>query len=169
MKTQCRYFIVLIILGILSFSVIAKQDCQKYLNKVRSIQEKQRAGYNVKQGNKLQAQATKARDKWWRCSKGTVPNKKAKKKSKKHKKKQKKNSNKNKKIKKRKSKKNPPTKVFNTSRAIIIKNRYKGSQLQAWLDFYQQPLQCKKPKTTKIFAYCIENEHQQQQSFERNY
>ena len=168
MKTQYRYFVVLVILGVLSFSFssTAKQSCQKYLNQLHSVQVKQRAGYTIKQGNKLQVQAAKARDQWWRCTKGTLPIKKPKKKSKKQKKTKQKKSHK---LKKLKNKKKTVTKEFNISNAITIKNRYKGHQLQAWLNYYQPPKACLRPKTTQRFAYCVEDRQRQQTNFERKY
>ena len=59
----------------------SKNKCQKYLNKVRSIQAQQRKGYTAQQGNKLRKKEAKARDKWWKCK--NSPSKKVKKKAKK--------------------------------------------------------------------------------------
>ncbi|WP_448548988.1 hypothetical protein [Thalassotalea fusca] len=36
---------------------------------------------------------------------------------------------------------------------------------QAWLDFYQRPKKCIRPKSTQVFAFCIEHERQSQQQF----
>jgi hypothetical protein len=53
------------------------------------------------------------------------------------------------------------------SSPLIIKSRYQGKQLQAWLLYYQQPKKCLRPKTTKQFAFCVENRINQQLAFEK--
>ena len=64
-----------------------------------------------------------------------------------------------------------PNKVttFNQTSAIVIKSKYQGKKKFAWLAFYQQPTQCKRPKSMAVFAYCSENKLQQQSEFEKSY
>jgi hypothetical protein len=55
----------------------------------------------------------------------------------------------------------------NTSK-LIVKAKYQGRKQQAWLDFYQRPEKCRRPKTTQMFAYCLEDERKQQLRFEQS-
>jgi hypothetical protein len=61
--------VVILFLGLTSFCGYAESGCTKYLDKVHKIQQKQRAGHSAKQSNILNKQETKARKKWWECSK----------------------------------------------------------------------------------------------------
>jgi hypothetical protein len=146
-------------------SYAGKSQCQPYLDELRNIQSQQREGYSAKRGESLNKREAKARKKWWGCERGLL-----------------------KKIKKSKKKKPKRAKVskkhqlpnhtqatgvklnqspFQTSNALVIKSRYQGRQLQAWLKYYQQPKQCMRPKTTQQFAFCVENRRLQQMSFEQ--
>lgn len=128
-----------------------------------NIQSQQRAGYSNKKGRSLAEREQKARDKWWQCQQGKLPKKKRKKAKK-----------------KARSKANaravnlppikPPTAgTLRFSNKLTIKAKYQGEKQQAWLDYYQQPKKCKIPKSTKTFAYCLEDEQRQQQVFDRQY
>jgi hypothetical protein len=146
-------------------SYAGKSQCQSYLDKLRNVQSQQRQGHSFKKSKSLNKRETKARKVWWQCERGLLKTNKS-----------------------RPKKKNKPTKVattyplstysnkaraklnqspFQTSNALVIKSRYQGKQLQAWLKYYQQPKQCMRPKTTKQFAFCVEDRRLQQMSFEK--
>jgi hypothetical protein len=144
----------------------AKKQCQPYLDKLHTIQSQQRQGYNLKRGNNLAERETQARNKWWQCEQGKLEKKK-------------KNKDKRKNTKKKASHTKKAMAVtthhqsiivpFQTSSAIVMKSRYQGEKLYAWLNYYQQPAECKKPKTTQAFAFCMENKLTQQEHFEQSY
>ena len=46
----------------------AKLDCSYYQQKLKLTQNKLRAGYNVKQGEKLKKQEKQLRRLWWLCT-----------------------------------------------------------------------------------------------------
>lgn len=154
-----------IVLLYIPASYAGKSQCQPYLDKLRNIQSQQRQGHSFKKGESLNKREAKARKKWWQCERGLLKTRKSRKKN-----------------------KHKPTKVakkyqlpthtqkarvklnqspFQTSNALVIKSRYQGKQLQAWLKYYQQPKQCLRPKTTRAFAFCVENRRLQQVSFEK--
>lgn len=151
-----------------SFSVLAtKKACQPYLDKLRNIQSQQRAGYSNKKGRSLADREQKARDKWWQCQQGKLPKSKRKKNKKKTKSSTKDKDN-------TLLAKMPKYKIssidtLSFSSKLTIKAKYQGVKQQAWLDYYQQPKKCKVPKSTKTFAYCLEDEQKQQQAFDRQY
>ncbi|MEW6990252.1 hypothetical protein AADZ91_06120 [Colwelliaceae bacterium 6441] len=143
-----------------SYSLQAsKKACQPYLEKVRNIQSQQRVGHSNRKGRSLAEREQKARDKWWQCQQGKLPKPKTKTKKSKTKTKIKPNKSQYHGLKFNSS----STMTF--SKPLTIKAKFQGQQQQDWLDYYQQPEKCKKAKSTKVFAYCIENEHQQQQQF----
>ncbi|MDG1751664.1 MAG: hypothetical protein P8I03_08390 [Thalassotalea sp.] len=155
------YFIGLIFI-LNSFSVLAtKKACQPYFDKLRNIQSQQRAGYSNKKGRSLAEREQKARDKWWQCQQGKLPNKKRKK----AKQKSKVNSS----LSQTPFYKIPTKDTLSFSNKLTIKAKFKGVKQQAWLDYYQQPKKCKMPKSTKVFAYCLEDEQEQQEVFDRQY
>lgn len=51
----------------------AKLDCSYYQQKLKSTQSKLRAGYNVKQGEKLKKQEKQLRRLWWLCANNRLP------------------------------------------------------------------------------------------------
>lgn len=165
-KPLIPILLCLILTNTLLFSIDAlagKKQCKGYLEKLHNIQSQQRQGYSLKQGNKLEQRAEKARKKWWDCERGlTTP----KKKSKKNKRAKVKNQKKVVKYSQRTLTQITP---FETTKAVVIKGRFQGKQQQAWLDFYQQPEKCFRPKTTKVFAYCVENKRQQSELFKQQY
>jgi len=156
---------VLITLLCFSTSSYSKASCKKYLNKLHLIQAKQRQGHSLERSNTLNQQESKARDKWWQCEKrpSSVKKKSRKKKSKI---KSKKYSNKAK-VKKTHFTVNAPT--FRSSSPIHIKEKFQGKKKYAWLDYYQQPKKCKKPKKLSVFALCTEDRQAQQLKFEQGY
>ncbi|GAA6203912.1 hypothetical protein [Thalassotalea sp. SU-HH00458] len=162
-------YVFCIIFYLTSCSVWAtKKACQPYLDKLRNIQSQQRAGYSNKKGRSLADREQKARDKWWLCQQGklkTAKNKNTKKKTKKT-------------HKAMASIKQLPTlhsisksdpKALSFTSSLTIKAKFKGRKQQAWLDYYQQPKKCQQPKSTKIFAFCLEDEQRQQAEFDRQY
>ncbi|NQZ23414.1 MAG: hypothetical protein HRT53_15345 [Colwellia sp.] len=146
-------------------SYAGKTQCQPYLDKLRNVQSQQRQGHSFKRSEALNKRETKARKKWWQCERGLLKTTKSR---------QNKKQQSTKVIKKHQlatyTKKNGVKlnqSPFQTSNALVIKSRYQGKQLQAWLKYYQQPKQCQRPKTTKQFAFCVENRRSQQMSFEK--
>ena len=158
----------LLLLGLI-FSFPAwsgKKRCEPLLIKLHNIQTQQRQGYSIKKGISLQAKADKVRKQWWQCENNiNSPRKKNKKKAKK--------------VQKKKviSTTFDPVEIakeikpFATSKAIVVKSRFKGKKQQAWLDYYQaqKPDKCKRPKTTQIFAFCMEDKASKQDIFDRSY
>jgi len=154
-------FIILISFAI-SFKVFAgKKACQPYLSKLHNIQAQQRTSYNNSKGRSLAEREKKARDKWWQCEQGRLPKKrkKAQEIKKKHTSLLKKNNTLH-------NQNNPIVKSLTNN--VVIKAKFHGQQQQDWLDYYQKPQQCKNVKTTKMFAYCIEDKNRQQLLFEQS-
>ena len=162
----------------------AKKRCKPFQKKLHNIQAMQRNGHSLKRGESLRAKEDKARDKWWDCERSSLAKFKAEYGSKKKKKAKK--SNKSKRAKKNsyyfnsssslssKNKKaisysqnKQPT--FNQSSAIVIKSKYQGNKMIAWLEFYSKPIKCQRPKKLSIFAYCNEHKIQQQSEFDKTY
>jgi hypothetical protein len=159
-----KIILLFIMLSLLSTSSFAgKKRCKPLLEKLQNIQAKQRSGYTARQGVSLQNRADKAREKWWRCENSSQYTKSSKKKTKK----------KNVRKKAKESNINPmPLKIlkpFATSKAVVIQSRFKGKKQQAWLDYYEKPDKCKKVKSTKVFAFCMEDKTKQQQTFAQQY
>ncbi len=145
-------------------TVAGKKRCQPLLEKLQNIQAQQRQGYSVKKGISLQARADKAREKWWQCeNRINKPNKKRK--------------GQKKQVKVQYSDQyddhsivtEKAVKPFATSKPIVVKGRFSGKKQQAWLDYYQRPEKCKRPKTTQVFAFCMEHKAKQQAIFDKNY
>ena len=160
---QMKFLLLLIFISyFLSVSAIAgKKVCQPYLDKLRNIQSQQRAGYSGKQGRKLADREQKARGKWWACQQGKLPKKKKSKKKKTAK-------TKERTVVSYSSKTSSKKVTQPLTNKLVLRAKYRGIQQQAWLDYYQKPKKCIRPKTTKIFAYCIEHEKEQQLKFERS-
>jgi len=59
--------------------------------------------------------------------------------------------------------------TFNQDSAIVIKSKYQGNKKLAWLQFYQQPIKCQRPKNINMFAFCSEDKLQQRNAFEQQY
>lgn len=157
MKIYYIYSALTLVLLMPLDSYATKKHCQKYLDKLDNIQSKQRAGYSAKQGVKLAEREQKARDNWWNCQTG-----KLKKKTKKSRKQPKYNSNKV----NFKQIHIPQSNIKPLTNKLYIKGRYQGTRQQQWLDFYQQPKKCRKPKSLSAFAFCMEDKQEQQRVFE---
>jgi len=170
---MCRaYFQVLFIGMVLVFShesYAGKKECKPYLVNLRNIQSQQKQGHNLKRSESLNKQEAKARKKWWRCEQGLLKKVAASKS---------KNKSKNYKLKNSTVKHQPISekarkgitkvnkKPFRSTVAVVVKSRYQGLQLYAWLEYYQQPEKCRRPKNTKQFAFCVEDRRKQQLAFE---
>ena len=156
---------ITIILSQVSYA--GKRQCQTYLDKLRNVQSQQKQGHTLKRGESLNKQESKARNIWWKCEQGHLKKTHL--------------SNKQKKQKKSKVPKQQRVtkasltqmskvslKPFQMTAPLVVKSRYQGKQLQAWLVYYRQPKKCSRPKTTKQFAFCVEDRRNQQRSFEKN-
>jgi len=159
-----KIILLFIILSLLSTGSFAgKKRCKPLLEKLQNIQAKQRSGYTARQGVSLQNRADKAREKWWNCENSSKYTQQSKKKIKK-KKVQKKSKNRN-----LNSMPQKILKPFATSKAVVVKSRFKGKKQQAWLDFYEKPDKCRKVKSTRVFAFCMEDKAKQQETFSQQY
>jgi len=155
--------LIICISSLLLFTPVgeAKKRCKPLLEKLHNVQAMQRNGYSSQRGISLRARENKARDKWWQCEQGRGG--KAKKKAKKKSKKQSA-------IYKPIRQINIPAGTpFKTNNVIVIKSKYQGKKKQAWLNFYQQPAQCNRPKSLAVFASCSEDKQAQRINFEQVY
>jgi len=156
--------IILVISLLITPAHAGKKQCQPYLKKLHTIQSLQRQGHSLKSSNSLNKRENKARDRWWQCEQGKLPVKGKKK------------SKNKKKIKKGKIKplldfdsSDKKVTPFATQKSLTFKGKYQGEKLFSWLKYYQQPAVCIRPKTTKKFAYCMEDKLEQQSVFEKEY
>ncbi len=162
------YFFMLFIAITLLISMpsyAGKKQCKSYLEKLRIIQTQQKQGNSLKRSESLKKRESTARHKWWQCERGQLKTLKRKN----NKKKKSKGESSNRQLKRVNSLEKvraSKIKPFQTSAAVVIKSRYKGEKLQAWLQYYQQPKKCQRPKSTKQFAFCVENRRRQQLAFE---
>ncbi|WP_286233642.1 hypothetical protein [Thalassotalea sediminis] len=157
MKTVPLLFLFL--MGV-SPSVIAKANCQSYLNTLHNIQAKMRAGYSAAQGVKLAKKERNAYDKWWDCKRGKLKKKSSRKIAKEGNKKALSNA--------RKRTITVQDNAFKPLTSnVTIKAKYPGIKQQAWLDFYQPKAECKSPSNLAIFAACLRDEQRQQRLFEQ--
>jgi len=162
------YFFLLFLTLTLLFSLpsyAGKKQCKSYLEKLRNIQTQQKQGHSLKRSESLKKRETKARNKWWQCEQGQL--KTLKRKSNKLKKRRELANRQPKQVNSLEKVKKPTVKPFQTSAAVVIKSRYEGEKLTAWLQYYQQPKKCQRPKSTKQFAFCVENRRMQQSAFEK--
>lgn len=139
----------------------AKKECIVLLDKLQNIQAQQRQGQTFKSSVKLREKEDVARQNWWNCE-----NNKTKPKSKTKSKKAKKKvllKNNNKPLVKKASQ------VFSSNQAIIVKGRFSGDKQLQWLSYYKRPKKCARPKTTQIFAFCMEDKTAQQDKFEAEF
>ncbi len=155
------------------FSYAGKKQCQPYLDKLRNIQSMQKVGHSNSKGRSLSQREEKAREVWWQCQQGKLPKAKVKKSnsSKSANSSKRKNTTPAKKSfvvsQKTKQAKTGSTSEFNLTNKLVIKGKFQGEKQQRWLDYYQQPEQCIKPKSTQTFAFCMENRRLQQQAFDK--
>jgi len=165
---KCNFVLIIIVFFVLSPAAVAKKRCKPLLEKLHNIQALQRSGYSASRGLSLRDREDKARKKWWQCENSSG---KAKKISKKKIKKNSENkttrySTGSKRVKSKKIHAGTP---FKSSNAIVIKSKYQGVKKQAWLNYYQQPNKCIRPKSLPVFAYCSENKQLQQVDFEKQF
>lgn len=143
---------------------LAKAKCKSLLKKLHNVQAIQRQGYSLREGKSLAKKEAKARNEWWQCERG-INNKVKAKKNKTAK------SVKKTRVKKSDSKslgilENTASASFSSQSSVGVKSKYTGEQLKRWLAFYQPLMKCQRPKSTQVFAYCVEYKRQQQQMFE---
>lgn len=163
-------FSILLISLLCSFSTLAgKKQCQKYRKKLDNIQAQQRQSSSLKRSNSLSTREGKARDIWWQCENGklNVKSKKENKKAKKASHRKKQSAPQYTKIKQYSDSK--PLVPFATNRPLVVRARYEGEKLQAWLSFYQLKKNCIRPKSMPQFASCAEDKRRQQVEFEKSY
>lgn len=159
--------LLIIVISLSSFqSYGAKKHCAKLLTKFHNIQAQQRQGSSLKKSKQLRKKEDLARERWWNCESSRS---KPKVKSTKKKLKSSKNQSKKKTIKLYPSNKKADIPRVFTSKSIVIKSKFKGNKQAQWLNFYKRPAKCAKPKTTQVFAYCMEDKTTQQQVFEQKY
>lgn len=172
--------LISVVLITLFFSVLftknvwaSKKQCQKYHDALLNIQSQQRAGYSLKEGERLAKKEKKARSTWWRCEQGKLPVKQASKKS----------TQASAKIALRgsdlrknhfqgKAKSKLPSQnvqPFKTIQPIILKNHFSGDKQEQWLAFYKKPAQCIQPKDYKLFVWCVEHKSTKNKAFEQYY
>jgi len=158
------YILLSFLIFLPSTAYAAKKHCAELLAKLHTVQAQQRQGHSFKQSIRLREKEDNAREKWWKCENTRKPsitkNKPASTSKKLRKKPQKRLflSDQN----------NATSPVFSSSN-IVIKHKYKGEKLAQWFAFYQRPKQCAKPKTTQVFAYCMEHKSTQQALFEKQF
>jgi hypothetical protein len=163
------YTVMAMFLLICSTDSFAKKRCKPLLEKLHNAQMMQRKSYSLKRGQALRVKEDKARDKWWQCENSSLSAFKSKYGTKKKKAKKKKSTTHYAKLNKVKLK--PPKNIttFNQDSAIVIKSKYQGNKKLAWLQFYQQPIKCQRPKNISVFAFCSEDKLQQRAAFEQQY
>ena len=163
-----QHTLVLAFITCIVFSpvAVAKQRCKPLLEKLHHVQALQRNGYSSKRGTSLREREDKARNNWWQCENGGG---KAKKKKKKKYRSESKTANYNSQANNKKRKTIKAGTPFKTSHAIVIKSKYQGEKKQAWLNYYQQPTKCIRPKNLSEFAFCSENKQTQRVDFEQRY
>lgn len=137
-----------------------KKRCQPLLLKLHNIQAQQRLGHSGKKALSLQNKETNIRKKWWQCENSNDVAAVHK-----HHKKLRRSPTRN--ILLNAVKK--AVKPFFTTRKIVVTSEFKGEKQQAWLLYYQMPPQCRQTKNMQVFAFCVENRHQQQKLFEHAY
>jgi len=164
MRTLPLWLLLPIILFFISANSYGKKSCEKQLNKLNKIQTKQRQGHSLKRSNTLNEQEHKARKLWWQCKKS--PTKKRNNSKSKSKSKSKKQNNQ---TAEKVYKRSGATSNFKSSGAISVKEKYEGKKNFDWLNYYQQPEECKRPKKLSVFARCTEDRQAQQLKFEQNY
>jgi len=163
------YSVLIIALLWSFFAEAGKEQCQKYRKKLDNIQAQQRQARSLKSSNNLSTREDKARATWWRCETG-----KLKVKSKKKRQKAQKSSNKQKQgsgpdVSTKQDQNNKPLVPFASNSALVLRAKYQGEKLQAWLSFYKREKICVRPKSMQQFAACAEDKRRQQIEFEKNY
>jgi len=178
---KINIFTIALLLLLFSQSCAAgKERCKSFLAKIHNIQAQQRHGYSAKKGISLQKKADRARDTWWQCENSVnyhLAKKVAKKTAKRSRNKKSLTKNKRQAKKKRRNpinanilaNKKQHITPFYTNKAIVVRNRFKGKKQLAWLSYYQKPKKCHRVKSTKVFAFCMEDKTNQQNLFDQQY
>jgi ABC-type multidrug transport system fused ATPase/permease subunit len=171
MKRIILFWLMLITLTISFLAIAGKKHCQSYRKKLDNIQAQQRQASSLKRSNSLSAREAKARDSWWRCETGKLKAKKEKKKKakKKYSKKLKQKNITQQNAANRPKKSSKVLIPFASNRAVVVRAKYQGEQLKAWLTFYRPAKMCARPKSTQQFAACVEDKRRQQAAFESSY
>ncbi len=161
-----KYLMVGVFLAVFTSNSQAARDCSAEKKSHQSIQNKLRKGGKPSAMSRLQERERKAWLTWWQCQKGKTK-KKAKKKAKKTQKlsgKTQAQMNQNqRKIIKAKS----PT--YAENKPLVIKGAFSGAKQQAWLNAYDKPKKCIRPKVMSVFAYCVEHAKKAQEIFDQQY
>ena len=177
MRTSQSLFIILVsgfALAVVNMASADQQDCQSYQDKLKLLRIKQKQGNSVKRQQSLKTQEDKAWKKLQLCKRGQLKNKaktKIKKSNKKKilaskqqgmaMKKRQRNANKSETLK--------PLTPLVANNPVVVKSKYQGQQLQAWLRFYRPTKRCRNTKTMKDFVWCAEDKRRQQVIFEQQY
>ena len=171
-----KYWFVRVILLIFYCSIClfstfsdAKKRCRPLLIKLENVQALQRNGYTLKKGQSLRAREDKAREKWWQCERSSSFKKTKRKKSKSKKVRNKKNKKNKNKTQKRNNKAKSVSAPFTNNQAIDLGSKYPRAKLFSWLNYYQRPERCHKPKDLTTFVFCSEDKLAQRRGFEQKY
>ncbi|MDO6426834.1 hypothetical protein Q4489_07410 [Thalassotalea sp. 1_MG-2023] len=150
---KCLIFIVFLLS---SYSVYAKQDCTREYNNLKSHQKVMRNGGSSSRMAQLAKEEHVIASEYQDCRSG----------------KNKASKNKNTIKKQVKSNNRPATKrqlsfskqkPIKYTRPISFSGRFKGEKQVAWVEFYETPNECLKPKSTQAFAKCMA--HRDEQAF----
>jgi len=166
MKRIILFSLLLMTLCCSFFALAGKKQCQNYRKKLDNIQTQQRQASSLKRSNSLSTREVKARDIWWRCETGKL---KVKSKKKKRKVSKSKKLSSNQQASTKQYRNNKPLVPFASSSPVVVRSKYQGEKLQAWLIFYQRKKMCARPKSMQQFAACVEDKHSQQIEFEKSY
>lgn len=154
-----RTLFILIILCNSTIVFAAKKECAELLIKFKSVQAEQRQAQSIKNSNRLSDKEDVARERWWDCENNKQMTK-----------------NTTSPVKNKNSPKKNTLQLYNkktiqhfSSNKLVLKGRYSGDKQFKWLDFYKRPKKCVRPKTTQVFAYCMEHKEKQQLKFDKQY
>lgn len=169
MKRTIIFSVLVISLLCGFFAVAGKKQCQKYRNKLDNIQTQQRQASSLKRSNSLSAREMKARDIWWRCEGGKLQQKSKKKKQKAEKSSYKKKPSSSQHASTKQNQNNTALVPFASGSPVVVRSKYQGGKLQAWLLFFKLKKMCARPKSMQQFAACVEDKRRQQIEFEKSY
>ncbi|KGJ90474.1 hypothetical protein [Thalassotalea sp. ND16A] len=152
-----NYFLssILFILFFSSFQILAKEDCQKYYDALDNLRSVMRHGYKEPRGEYLRGKERKIKKQIRLCKKdqnnelnyySSNIQQPAKSKIRYH-------------------NINVPNKDQLGRQALTVKGLFEGVKQQAWLDFYQRPKDCRKPKTTSKFSKCLKHRDEAAENF----
>ena len=172
MRASQSFFFVSIsclALAVVNIASAGQQNCQSYENKLKLLRIKQKQGNSVKRQQSLKTQEDKAWKKLQFCKRGQLTGKSNTKGKGKKGNKKKKVASKQKNIVAKKHQTRKPLRPLVANNPVVIKSKYQGEQLQAWLTFYQSPKRCRNTKTMQDFVWCAEDKRRQQVIFEQQY